>query len=52
MPGRRRRRRHHKRKQGFESIAVMTWENYLKAIYYDPSKAGSFSGPDKLYRYV
>lgn len=24
----------------------------MKTIYYHPSKAGSFSGPDKLYRYV
>lgn len=24
----------------------------FEAIYYDPSKAGSFSEPDKVYRYV
>lgn len=30
----------------------MTWERYLKDVYYDPANAGSFSGPDKLYRYV
>ena len=24
----------------------------MKDVYYDPSNAGSFSGPDKLYRYV
>ena len=30
----------------------MMWENYLKGVYYDPANAGSFSGPDKLYRYV
>lgn len=30
----------------------MAWDDYLKDIYYDPANAGSFSGPDKLYRYV
>ncbi|KAK3102040.1 hypothetical protein FSP39_008318 [Pinctada imbricata] len=30
----------------------MSWEDYLKEIYYNPVNAGSFSGPDKLYRYV
>ncbi|KAK3084311.1 hypothetical protein FSP39_011465 [Pinctada imbricata] len=30
----------------------MSWEEYLKEIYYNPVNAGSFSGPDKLYRYV
>ena len=30
----------------------MTWGNYLKEIYYNPANAGSFSEPDKLYRYV
>ena len=30
----------------------MSWEEYLKAIYFSPANAGSFSGPDKLYRYV
>ena len=30
----------------------MEWQEYLESIYYDPENAGSFSGPDKLYRYV
>ena len=30
----------------------MSWEDYLAKIYYDPVNAGSFSGPEKLYRYV
>jgi len=30
----------------------MSWEDYLKDVYFRPSNAGSFSGPDKLYRYV
>ena len=30
----------------------MSWEEYLKEIYYNPANAGSFGGPDKLYRYV
>ncbi len=30
----------------------MTWEDYLKDVYYNPSNPASFSGPDKLYRYV
>lgn len=30
----------------------MSWEDYLKQVYNDPVNAGSFSGPDKLYRYV
>lgn len=30
----------------------MSWENYLQEIYYNPENAGSFSGPDKLFRYV
>jgi hypothetical protein len=24
----------------------MSWEDYLKQVYYDPVNAGSFSGPD------
>ena len=28
------------------------WENYLKRIYYNPSNPASYSGPDKLYRFV
>ena len=31
---------------------MSTWEDYLTNIYYDPSNPASFSGPDKLYRYV
>lgn len=31
---------------------MSTWETYLKDIYYNPSNAASFSGPDKLYHYV
>ena len=27
-------------------------EQYLKDIYYNPSNAASFAGPDKLYRFV
>lgn len=30
----------------------MSWEDYLAKIYYDPVNAGSFSGPEKLYRFV
>ncbi|XP_062619356.1 uncharacterized protein LOC134280919 [Saccostrea cucullata] len=30
----------------------MSWEDYLKKVYYDPSTAGSFTGVDKLCRYV
>lgn len=30
----------------------MSWEDYLAQIYYDPSAAGSFTGVDKLFRYV
>ena len=30
----------------------MALENYLKNIYYNPSKPASFSGPDKLYQFV
>lgn len=30
----------------------MSWENYLHEIYYNPENAGSFLGPDKLFRYV
>ena len=30
----------------------MAWEEYLKDVYYSPANAGSFSGPDKLYRHV
>ena len=30
----------------------MSWEDYLKKIYYDPTSPASFSGPDKLYVYV
>ena len=30
----------------------MSWENYLKDIYYDPTNPASFAGPDKLYRYA
>lgn len=30
----------------------MSWEDYLNKMYYNPVNAGSFSGPDKLYRYV
>jgi len=27
-------------------------EEYLQNIYYNPENAGSFSGPDKLYRFI
>lgn len=30
----------------------MSWENYLHEIYYNLENAGSFLGPDKLFRYV
>lgn len=30
----------------------MSWETYLKKIYYNPDSPASFSGPDKLYAYV
>ena len=30
----------------------MSWENYLKNIYYNPSNPASLSGPDKLYQFV
>jgi hypothetical protein len=30
----------------------MTYEDYLKSLYYDTSHAGSFSGLHKLYRAV
>ena len=30
----------------------MSWEDYLKKIYCDPTSPASFSGPDKLYVYV
>ncbi|KAK3099205.1 hypothetical protein FSP39_000987 [Pinctada imbricata] len=30
----------------------MSWESYLHDVYYNPANAGSFSGPDKLYRHV
>lgn len=30
----------------------MSQENYLANIYYDPFAAGSFTGVDKLFRYV
>lgn len=30
----------------------MSWEDYLAKIYYDPFAAGSFTGVDKLFRYV
>ena len=30
----------------------MSWEDYLENVYYNTAHAGSFSGPDKLYRYV
>ena len=30
----------------------MSWETYLKKIYYDPASPASFSGPGKLYMYV
>lgn len=29
-----------------------TWEQYLEKVYQDPSRPGSFSGPEKLYRAV
>ena len=28
------------------------WEKFLRKIYYDPSRAGSFQGPEKLYDVV
>ncbi|XP_033729515.1 uncharacterized protein LOC117318663 [Pecten maximus] len=31
---------------------MLSWEDFLRDIYYDLANAGSFSGPDKLYRYV
>lgn len=30
----------------------MSWENYLKEIYFDPSNPASFSGPQKLYSFI
>lgn len=30
----------------------MSWENYLKEIYFDPKNPASLSGPSKLYTYV
>ena len=30
----------------------MSWKNYLQEVYYDPNNAGSFAGPDKLFRFV
>ena len=30
----------------------MTYEDYLKSLYYDTGHAGSFGGLDKLYRAV
>lgn len=30
----------------------MSWKNYLHEIYYNPKNAGSFLGPDELFRYV
>ena len=30
----------------------MSWEDYLEQIYYNPSNAGSYSGPDKFFGYV
>lgn len=30
----------------------MSWGNYLHEIYYNLENAGSFLGPDKLFRYV
>lgn len=34
------------------SVNMSRWEAYLKEIYYNPSNPASFSGPDKLFRYV
>ena len=31
---------------------MASWERYLKKIYYDPSNAASFAGPEKLYHFV
>jgi len=31
---------------------MSSWEDYLQGIYYDPANPASFSGPDKLFRYV
>ena len=31
---------------------MTSWEQYLKKIYYDPSNPASFTGPDKLHRFV
>ena len=30
----------------------MSWEDYLKKIYFDPASPASFLGPDKLYVYI
>lgn len=30
----------------------MSWEDYIAKVYYDPSAAGSFTGVDKLFRYI
>ena len=30
----------------------MSWENYLKNIYYNPSNPASLSGSDKLHQFV
>lgn len=43
--------RHFKLKRSCGTI-MSDWEDYLKQIYYDPSKPASFSGPDKLYNFV
>ncbi|CAG2244986.1 unnamed protein product [Mytilus edulis] len=31
---------------------MASWEKYLQKIYYEPSNAASFAGPDKLYAFV
>ena len=31
---------------------MVSWEQYLKKIYYDSSNSASFVGPDKLYTFV
>lgn len=31
---------------------MVNWEDYLKDIYFNPAKPASFSGPNKLFRFV
>jgi len=35
-----------------QSVNMPSWEDYLQEIYYNPANPVSFSGPNKLFRYV